>query len=87
MRAVAPFPLRRSVSALLLAASVPLTLSTCGSQEESSSSEQPVFSSQAPAETEASGEETAVSTETSSSPISTEEDDKETAPAPRLLMA
>ncbi|WP_269946341.1 hypothetical protein [Corynebacterium curieae] len=80
MRAVAPFPLRRSASALLLAASVSLALSACGSQEESSSSEQPVFSSQAPAENESSGEENAASAEISSSPISTEEDDKETAP-------
>mgnify|MGYP001507571642 CR=1 FL=1 len=76
MRAVAPFPLRRSVSALLLAASVPLTLSACGSQEESSSSEQPVISSPAPSVTEAPGAGSAGTAETSSSPISTEEDDK-----------
>ena len=78
MRAVAPFPLRRSASALLLAASVSLALSACGSQEESSSSPEPVFSSQAPAEDESAGGDDAASAAAPSPSESTDGGEEET---------
>ena len=59
MPAVTPRCLRRFSAAALLTASVPFALSACGAQEESSSSPEPVFSSQAPAEDESSSGENA----------------------------
>ena len=78
MPAVPPRRLRRFSAALLLATSLPLALNACGSQEDSSSSEQPVFSSQAPAETEASGGDDAASTAAPSPSDSTDEADETT---------
>ena len=78
MPAVASLRLHRSTAALLLATCLPLALSACSSQEDSSSSEQPVFSSQAPAETEASGEDDAASAAAPSPAESTDEADETT---------
>lgn len=78
MPAVTPRRLRRFSAALLLATSLPLALSACSSQEDPSSSEQPVFSSQAPAETEASGADDAASTKASSPSDSTDKSEKAT---------
>ena len=61
MPAVTPRCLRRFSAVALLTAAVPLALSACGSQEDSSSSPAPVFSSQAPAEDESSGGDDAAS--------------------------
>ena len=55
MPAVTPRCLRHFSTAVLLATTLPLALSACGAQEDSSSSQEPVFSSQAPAEDEPSG--------------------------------
>lgn len=78
MPAVPPRRLRRFSAALLLATSLPLALSACSSQEDSSSSEQPVFSSQAPAESEASGGDGAASTKAPAPADSTDEADETT---------
>ena len=78
MPAVPPRRLRRFSAALLLATSLPLALNACGSQEDSSSSEQPVFSSQAPAATEASGADDAAATKASSPSDSTDKGEKAT---------
>ena len=78
MPAVPPRRLRRFSAALLLATSLPLALSACSSQEDSSSSEQPVFSSQAPAETEASAGDEAAATKASSPSDSTDKGEKAT---------
>lgn len=78
MPAVPPRRLRRFSAALLLATSLPLALSACSSQEDSSSSEQPVFSSQAPAETEASGGDGAASTKAPVPADSTDKGEKAT---------
>ena len=78
MPAVPSRRLRRFSAALLLATSLPLALSACGSQEDSSSSEQPVFSSQAPAETEAPAGDEAASTKASSPSDSTDKGEKAT---------
>ena len=77
MPAVTPRSLRRFSAALLLATSLPLALSACGSQEDSSSSEDPIFSSQVPAENQASGGGEATSAKAPSSPSgSTDEADE-----------
>ena len=55
MPAMTPRCLRRFSAVALLTAAMPLALSACGAQEDSSSSPEPVFSSQAPAEDESSG--------------------------------
>lgn len=55
MPAVTPRYLRRFSAAVLLTVSAPLALRACGAQEDSSSSHQPVFSSQAPAEDDSAG--------------------------------
>ncbi|MES7363258.1 hypothetical protein U6X00_12185, partial [Cutibacterium acnes] len=61
MPAVTPRCLRRFSAAVLLTAAVPLALSACGAQEDFSSSPEPVFSSQAPAEDESSSGDDAAS--------------------------
>ena len=78
MPAVPPRRLRRFSAALLLATSLPLALSACSSQEDSPPSEQPVFSSQAPAETEASAGDEAAATKASSPSDSTDKGEKAT---------
>ncbi|WP_049359576.1 hypothetical protein [Corynebacterium aurimucosum] len=78
MPAVTPRCLRRFSAALLLATSLPLALSACGTQKDSSSSERPVFSSQAPAETEASAGDEVAATKASTPSDSTDKGEKAT---------
>ncbi|MEJ4117891.1 MULTISPECIES: hypothetical protein [Corynebacterium] len=77
MPAVTPRRLRRFSAAVLLATTLPLALSACGAQEDSSSSQEPVFSSQAPAEDESSGGDDAASAAAPSPSESTDTGDKE----------
>ena len=77
MPAVTPRRLRRFSAAVLLATTLPLALSACGAQEDSSSPE-PVFSSQAPAEEESSGGDDAASAAAPSPSESTDGGDETT---------
>ena len=76
MPAVIPRYLRRFSAAVLLTVSVPLALSACGTQEDSSSSHQPVFSSQAPAEDDSAGGDDAASAAAPSPSESTDKGEK-----------
>ena len=78
MPAVTPRCLRRFSAVALLTAAVPLALSACGPQEDSSSSPEPVFSSQAPAEDESSSGENADSAAAPSPSESTDGGEEET---------
>ena len=78
MPAVTPRCLRRFSAAVLLATTLPLALSACGAQEDSSSSPEPVFSSQAPAEDESSSGENADSAAAPSPSESTDGGEEET---------
>ena len=78
MPAVTPRYLRRFSAAVLLTVSVPLALSACGAQEDSSSSHQPVFSSQAPAEDDSAGGDDAASAAAPSPSESTDGGDEAT---------
>ena len=76
MPVVPPHCLRRFSAALLLATSLPLALSACGTQKDSSSSERPVFSSQAPAENDSAGGDDAASAAAPSPSESTDKGEK-----------
>ncbi|MDK8692868.1 hypothetical protein [Corynebacterium sp. MSK158] len=78
MPAVTPRRLHRFSTAVLLTATLPLALSACGAQEDSSSSQEPVFSSQAPAEDESSGGDDVASAATPSPSESTDGGDEAT---------
>lgn len=78
MPAVTPRCLRRFSAAVLLTVSVPLALRACGAQEDSSSSHQPVFSSQAPAEDDSAGGDDAASAAAPSPSESTDGGDEAT---------